>query len=141
MNETAQVAIVNARVCTGNPRRPWADAVLIRGDRIELVGSSAEVRKQSAPSCHYIDARGMLVVPHWKEPRPEPDVDALIQAVRWSLQGDVVQELNVLEAGAPADLAIFDRDITRTTPDGLDGAHVILVIQGGRVILDLAGLA
>ena len=32
-----RLAILNARVFTGNPRRPWADAVLIRGDRIETI--------------------------------------------------------------------------------------------------------
>ena len=41
------LAIVNARVWTGDPRRPRADAVFLRAGRIEAVGSSAEVRKRS----------------------------------------------------------------------------------------------
>ena len=56
------LAIVNARVWTGDPRRPWADAVLVRGERIEAVGSSAEVRKR-AGAARVVDAKGMMVTP------------------------------------------------------------------------------
>ena len=59
------LAIVNARVWTGNPRQPWADAVAVTGDRIAAVGSSAEVSKlmRSAPGTRVIDAQGGMVVP------------------------------------------------------------------------------
>ncbi|MEP6999745.1 MAG: amidohydrolase, partial [bacterium] len=57
------LAIVNARVWTGDTRRPWADAVLVRGERIELVGSSAEVKKRAGPSVRSLDAKGMMVTP------------------------------------------------------------------------------
>ncbi|MEP6619494.1 MAG: amidohydrolase [bacterium] len=60
---TAALAIVNARVWTGDMRRPWADAVLIRGERIELVGSSAEVKKRAGSSAKTVDAHGMMVLP------------------------------------------------------------------------------
>jgi predicted amidohydrolase YtcJ len=56
-------AIVNARVWTGDRRRPWADAVLVRGDRIDAVGSSAAIRKRVAPGDRVIDAHGMMVTP------------------------------------------------------------------------------
>ncbi len=56
------LAIVNARVWTADPKRPWADAVLIRGERIEAVGSSAEIRKHSADAT-VIDAKGKMVTP------------------------------------------------------------------------------
>jgi predicted amidohydrolase YtcJ len=57
------LAVVNARVWTGDPRRPWADAIAIDGERISLVGTSAEVKKLAAPSTRVIDAGGMMVVP------------------------------------------------------------------------------
>ena len=38
------LAVVNARVWTGDTTRPWAEALAVRGDRIETVGSSAAVR-------------------------------------------------------------------------------------------------
>jgi hypothetical protein len=57
------LAIVNARVWTGNPRRPWADAVAVRGDRLAAVGSSAEVRKLAGAGARVVDAAGGMVVP------------------------------------------------------------------------------
>ena len=57
------VAIVNARVWTGDPRRPWADAVAVTGDRITAVGSSAEVRKLARPVTRLVDAQGKMLVP------------------------------------------------------------------------------
>ena len=54
--------IVNARVWTGDPRRPWADAVAIDGERIAAVGSSAEIRKL-AGDARVIDAKGAMLVP------------------------------------------------------------------------------
>ena len=57
------LAIVNARVWTGDPRRPWADAVAVAGDRIEAVGSSAEVRKRLPAGARVVDAKGGMVVP------------------------------------------------------------------------------
>ena len=59
------LAIVNANVWTGNPRQPWASGVAVTGDRITLVGSSAEVAKLAvaAPSAKLIDAHGALVTP------------------------------------------------------------------------------
>lgn len=57
------LAIVNARAWTGDARRPWADALLTHGDRIAVVGSSAEVMKGVDAATQVIDGRGMLVVP------------------------------------------------------------------------------
>src|SRR3712207_2511821 len=57
------LAVVNARVWTGDPRRPWADAVAASGDRLVAVGSGAEVRKLVTPDTRVVDARGMMLVP------------------------------------------------------------------------------
>ena len=56
------LAVVNARVWTGDSTRPWADAIAVRGDRIAMVGSSAAVRK-AAGSARVVDASGQMVVP------------------------------------------------------------------------------
>jgi predicted amidohydrolase YtcJ len=60
--EPVSLAVVNARVWTGDARRPWADALAARGERIAAVGSSAEIRKL-AGGAEVIDARGQMVVP------------------------------------------------------------------------------
>jgi hypothetical protein len=57
------LAIVNARVWTGDTTRPWADAVLVGGDRIVAVGSSADVRKRAGAGVRVVDANGALVAP------------------------------------------------------------------------------
>jgi predicted amidohydrolase YtcJ len=60
---TTTLAIVNARVWTGDARRPWADAVAVTGERIALVGSSAEVMKSASKATRVIDAKGQMLVP------------------------------------------------------------------------------
>lgn len=62
MSSTVTLALVNAKVWTGDPRRPWADAIAVSGDTIVAVGSSAEVKKL-APVQSVIDAGGRFVVP------------------------------------------------------------------------------
>jgi predicted amidohydrolase YtcJ len=57
------LAVVNAKVWTGDPRRPWADAVAVQNDRLVAVGSSAEVRKMAAKDTRVIDAAGAMLVP------------------------------------------------------------------------------
>src|SRR5688500_11653453 len=58
---SASLAIVNARVWTGDSARPWAEAIAINGDTIVAVGSSAEVRKLGAE--RVVDAKGGMVTP------------------------------------------------------------------------------
>ena len=57
------IAVVNARIWTGDPKRPWADALAATGDRITLVGTSAAVKKLATASTRIVDGQGMMVVP------------------------------------------------------------------------------
>lgn len=57
------LAVVNARVWTGDARRPWAGAILAAGERIAAVGSSAEIRKLIRPATRVVDAQGGFVAP------------------------------------------------------------------------------
>jgi TonB family protein len=61
--QSITLAIVNARVWTGNPRQPWADAIAVSGDRIAAVGSSASIQKLIDPKTRVIEAAGGMVVP------------------------------------------------------------------------------
>ena len=60
---TVTLAVVNVRAWTGDPRRPWADAIAVAGDRIAAVGSSAEIRKLTPPAARTIDGAGQMMVP------------------------------------------------------------------------------
>ncbi len=57
------LAVVNVRAWTGDPRRPWADALAVAGDRIAAVGSSAEIRKLVPAGAQVIDGQGQSMVP------------------------------------------------------------------------------
>ncbi len=59
------LAVVNAHVWTANPKQPWATGIAVSGDKILLVGSSAEVAKlaKANPNARVIDAKGGMVTP------------------------------------------------------------------------------
>lgn len=63
MQSALNLTVVNARVWTGDDRRPWVDALVVRDGRIAMAGSSAEARKATDSSTRVIDAGGMMVVP------------------------------------------------------------------------------
>jgi hypothetical protein len=63
----ATLAILNARVWTGNPRQPWAEAVAARGERLVAVGSRAEVERHLGAGTRVIDAKGQLLVPGFND--------------------------------------------------------------------------
>ncbi len=103
-------AIVNARVWTRDERRPWADAVLARGEVIIAVGASAELRKRAGTATSVIDAGGRMVVPLAAHGR--------------------------LAAGEPADLAIVDRVPDASAPGAAHDGDLVFVLQNGHVVVD-----
>jgi predicted amidohydrolase YtcJ len=56
------LAIVNAKVWTGDPARPWAEALAVAGERLAAVGTNEEIRRVVGTG-RVIDARGRLVTP------------------------------------------------------------------------------
>ena len=56
------LAVVNARVWTGDSALPWAEALAVSGDKLAVVGTNAEVRKL-AGGVTPLDAGGRLVLP------------------------------------------------------------------------------
>lgn len=57
------LALVGGRVWTGDPVRPWAEAVAASGDRIVAVGTSEEVRGRIGPETEVVELDGRLVTP------------------------------------------------------------------------------
>jgi predicted amidohydrolase YtcJ len=55
------VAIVNARIWTGDDAQPWAQALVIDGATLALVGTDEDARKANAGQI--VDAGGRLIVP------------------------------------------------------------------------------
>jgi predicted amidohydrolase YtcJ len=56
------LAVVNARIWTGDAARPWAEALAVVGEEIVAVGTSDDIRAR-AGSATPIDAGGRLIVP------------------------------------------------------------------------------
>lgn len=63
MASIADLVITNARVFTGDPQTPWAEAVAVRGNRILFVGSRAEARQVVGPATQVVDAGQRSVLP------------------------------------------------------------------------------
>jgi predicted amidohydrolase YtcJ len=57
------IAIFSSRIFTGNPARPWAEALKISGHQITHVGSNSEVKDACGSNTEKLDLRGMLVTP------------------------------------------------------------------------------
>jgi predicted amidohydrolase YtcJ len=59
----ADLVLKNARVITVDPRRPTAELVAVKGDRIRLVGSNDSVESVKGAKTRVIDCQGKTVVP------------------------------------------------------------------------------
>jgi predicted amidohydrolase YtcJ len=101
------LAVVNARVWTGSARRPWADAVAVRSERIAAVGSSAEVKKLTTAGTRVIDAGGQLLVPGF--------VDAHVHFVDGGFR---LSSVLLRDARTPADFIARIRAFAATVPAG-----------------------
>jgi predicted amidohydrolase YtcJ len=53
----------DAKVFTGDPENPYAEAVAIRGDKILAVGNLTEVERSASPSAERIDLAGKTLFP------------------------------------------------------------------------------
>ena len=102
---SATLAIVNARVWTGDSTRPWADAIAVSGDTILVVGSSAEVRKLGAS--RVVDAKGGMVTPGF--------IDAHVHFVTGGFRLSSVQ---LRDARTPDEFVKRIREFAATVPAG-----------------------
>lgn len=58
-----EVLYQNGQIYTMNSARPWAQAVLLEGDRIAFVGSNSEAKKRSNGNTRVVDLKQRLVLP------------------------------------------------------------------------------
>ena len=58
-----EIAICSTRILTGNPSRPWAEALLVRDDRVVAVGSNDEIRAARSGAAQVFELPGRLVTP------------------------------------------------------------------------------
>jgi predicted amidohydrolase YtcJ len=63
MTTEAELLIVGAPVWTGDPARPWADAVAVRGGRVAATGPERELAALRGPATRVLRLDGGLVLP------------------------------------------------------------------------------
>ena len=66
-DEPADLVLTGAMVHTVDPKRPRAEAIAIRGQRIVAVGSNAEVRARIGPATRVLDLAGRTVLPGFND--------------------------------------------------------------------------
>jgi predicted amidohydrolase YtcJ len=60
---SADLVLINGRVYTLDPARPWAEAVACRDGRILAVGDDNDVAALAGPRTRRVDCGGRLVLP------------------------------------------------------------------------------
>jgi len=61
------MGVINARIWTGNPEQPWAEAIAVKGEEIILVGTNADVKELLGESPSIIDAKGKMITPGFND--------------------------------------------------------------------------
>jgi hypothetical protein len=90
--DRADVILVNGRIYTVDPSRPWVEAVAVKGERILAVGTNEEVRSHSGTATREIDLKGAFASPGFNDSHVHVDATGAL------LTG--VNLLDVHEAGA-----------------------------------------
>jgi hypothetical protein len=57
------ILIVNGKIVTGDDRGSVAEAMVVRGDRIQAVGPAAQLRRQYGSGARLVDLKGRTVIP------------------------------------------------------------------------------
>ena len=61
------LVLVGGKVFTADSTKPWAEAIAIRGDRIVVVGTDADVRTLAGAQTRVIELNGRVVVPGFND--------------------------------------------------------------------------
>jgi hypothetical protein len=84
----------NAKVFTGDPQNPYAEAVAVRGGRIAAVGNLSEVAKALDPNAERIDLHGLPLFPGFVDAHSH-SIDGGISLISADVENNIgsVQEL------------------------------------------------
>lgn len=64
---TPDLILLNARIRTMDPTRPWAEALAVAGGRITALGTTEAMQALAGPETLVIDAGGRLVLPGFQD--------------------------------------------------------------------------
>ncbi len=100
------LAVTNARIWTGDPSQPWAEALAVSGERIVAVGSIPQIAAMAEGS-RIIDVQGRLVVPGF--------IDTHLHFISGGFGLAAVQ---LRDAATPEEFADRIRSYAATVPTG-----------------------
>jgi len=103
----ATLVVTEARIWTGNPHEPWADALASRGERIVAVGTRQEVQPFIGPDTEVVVADGRMVVPGFIDSH-----------VHFATGGDALASVKLRDAPTPEAFAQRIGDFARTLEPG-----------------------
>jgi predicted amidohydrolase YtcJ len=101
-NSATERVYYNAKIFTGEPEHPYAEAVAIRGDKIVAVGGFAEVRETLGKNAEAIDLRGKTLLPGLIDSHAHPIEGGL--SLTGADVGDQLQSVDQLADFASASL-------------------------------------
>jgi predicted amidohydrolase YtcJ len=105
--QSADVIITGGRIWTGDPARPAAEAIAIRGDRIHAVGDRATILALRAPHTQIIDAAGRFIAPGFID-----------NHTHFASAGNLLTNVNLLEVVDEAGLVRKVREARDRLPAG-----------------------
>jgi len=89
---SADLIVSGGRIWTGDPDKPWAEAIAIAGDRILAVGSSTEIAALGGADTRVVDGAGRLVTPGFIDTH-----------VHFAWGGDGLASVQLRDAATPSD--------------------------------------
>jgi predicted amidohydrolase YtcJ len=99
--------LINGKIKTLDPSRPWAQALAVETGRIQAVGDNAQVKSLAGPGDRIIDLAGRLVLPGF--------TDSHVHLVNLALG---LTRLRLQEAGSLAEVLNIVRDAARKASPG-----------------------
>jgi hypothetical protein len=135
----ADLVLLDGRVFTADPERPWAEALAIRGERIVAVGTSESLRARAKPGTRTLSLGGRLVVPGINDahthlvPRPAGvELDGLSEDPELA---EASATLARAAAGAPPASWIYGTVGARVLDDPTLDRRTLDVAAPGRAVL------
>lgn len=105
--DTATLVLTGGRVWTGDPARPWAEAVALADDRLLAVGSAAEMAPLRGSDTRWIELGGRFVAPGFID-----------NHTHFDRAGELLLGVNLLDVADEASLARRVEEARNRLPAG-----------------------
>jgi predicted amidohydrolase YtcJ len=104
---TPSLVALHGHIYTGEPAKPWVDALAVCDERIVRTGTSAEIEAMAAPGTRRLELAGRTVVPGFN--------DSHVHLVDG---GTELTEVDLRNAKSPQEVAKLIADFVKTQPKG-----------------------